>query len=214
VGNPNCGKSSLFNRLTGSQQKVANYAGVTVELKRGLMKTAQGKSITVLDLPGTYSLNPGAEDEAVACQVVRGQSLQEPAPDLVIAVLDATRLRRSLRLLSSLLGLGLPLVVVLNRIDSAQAHGLQVDVPRLERVLGLPLVATVAVQSQGMDALRALLDESRVWQIPTAQASGHDDDAQAQRWMSEAGLEQDEPIDAWSLKLDTLLLHPLWAVCC
>jgi ferrous iron transport protein B len=112
VGNPNCGKSSLFNRLTGSQQKVANYAGVTVELKRGLMKTAQGKSITLLDLPGTYSLNPGAEDEAVACQVIRGESLQEPAPDLVVAVLDATRLRRSLRLLSSLRGLGLPLVVV------------------------------------------------------------------------------------------------------
>ena len=210
VGNPNCGKSSLFNRLTGSQQKVANYAGVTVELKRGLMKTAQGKSITVLDLPGTYSLNPGAEDEAVACQVVTGQSLQEPAPDLVIAVLDATRLRRSLRLLSSLRGLGLPLVVVLNRIDSAKAHGLQVDVPRLERVLGLPLVATVAVQSQGMDTLRALLDEARVWENPTARASAHDDDAQAQRWMSEAGLEQDEPIDAWSLQLDTVLLHPLW----
>ena len=98
VGNPNCGKSSLFNRLTGSQQKVANYAGVTVELKRGLMKTAQGKSITLLDLPGTYTLNPGAEDEAVACQVIRGESLQEAAPDLVVAVLDATRLRRSLRL--------------------------------------------------------------------------------------------------------------------
>jgi ferrous iron transport protein B len=210
VGNPNCGKSSLFNRLTGSQQKVANYAGVTVELKRGLMKTAQGKSITVLDLPGTYSLNPGAEDEAVACQVVRGQSLQEPAPDLVIAVLDATRLRRSLRLLSSLMGLGLPLVVVLNRIDSAKAHGLQVDVPRLERVLGLPLVATVAVQSQGVDTLRALLDEPCVWHIPAARVSAHDDDAQAQRWMSEAGLEQDEPIDAWSLQLDTVLLHPLW----
>ncbi len=212
VGNPNCGKSSLFNRLTGSQQKVANYAGVTVELKRGLMKTTQGTSVTVLDLPGTYSLNPGAEDEAVACQVVRGQSLQEPAPDLVVAVLDATRLRRSLRLLASLRRLGLPMVVVLNRIDSARAHGLQVDVPRLAQVLGLPLVATVAVQAQGLDTFKALLDQAQVWQAP-AQPMGtaeRNDDAQAQHWMSEAGLESDEPIDVWSMQLDRVLLHPVW----
>ncbi len=212
VGNPNCGKSSLFNRLTGSQQKVANYAGVTVELKRGLMRSAKGKSITLLDLPGTYSLNPGAEDEAVACQVVRGQSLQEPAPDLVVAVLDATRLRRSLRLLSSLQGLGLPLVVVLNRIDSARAHGLQVDVPRLAQVIGLPLVATVAVQAQGLDEFKALLDQAAVWQAPDPALSrpARNDDEQAQNWMAQAGLESDEPIDAWSMQLDRVLLHPLW----
>jgi ferrous iron transport protein B len=218
VGNPNCGKSSLFNRLTGSQQKVANYAGVTVELKRGLMKTAQGKSLTLLDLPGTYSLNPAAEDEAVACQVVRGQSLQEPAPDLVVAVLDATRLRRSLRLLASLQALGLPMVVVLNRIDSANAHGLDVDVPRLARVIGLPLVATVAVQSQGLDEFKALLDQAEVWQPPQAKATLNgpegqrllNDDAQAQWWMTQAGLESDEPIDAWSMQLDRVLLHPVW----
>jgi ferrous iron transport protein B len=210
VGNPNCGKSSLFNRLTGSQQKVANYAGVTVELKRGLMKTAQGKSITVLDLPGTYSLNPGAEDEAVACQVVRGESLQEPAPDLVVAVLDATRLRRSLRLLSSLRGLGLPLVVVLNRVDSAQANGLQVDVQRLEQVLGLPLVATVAVNAHGTDSLREVLDDPLVWVAQTTSSDPMSDDMQAQRWMLEAGLAHDEPVDDWSLKFDAVLLHPVW----
>ncbi len=210
VGNPNCGKSSLFNRLTGSQQKVANYAGVTVELKRGLMKTAQGKSITLLDLPGTYSLNPGAEDEAVACQVIRGESLQEPAPDLVVAVLDATRLRRSLRLLSSLRGLGLPLVVVLNRVDSAKANGLQVDVKRLEQVLGLPLVATVAVNALGADPLRSLLDDSLVWAAPASPTVSANDDMQALSWMLAAGLEQDEPIDEWSLKFDTVLLHPVW----
>ena len=212
VGNPNCGKSSLFNRLTGSQQKVANYAGVTVELKRGLMKTGQGKSITVLDLPGTYSLNPGAEDEAVACQVVRGQSLQERAPDLVVAVLDATRLRRSLRLLASLKGLGLPLLVVLNRIDSAQAHGLKLDLPRLAQALNLPLVATVAVQAQGLDELKALLDQPKVWQVPAESPSSalRNDDEQAQHWMTEAGLESDEPIDTWSLQLDRVLLHPVW----
>ncbi len=210
VGNPNCGKSSLFNRLTGSQQKVANYAGVTVELKRGLMKTAQGKSITLLDLPGTYSLNPGAEDEAVACQVIRGESLQEPAPDLVVAVLDATRLRRSLRLLSSLRGLGLPLVVVLNRVDSAKANGLQVDVKRLKQVLGLPLVATVAVNALGADPLRSLLDDSLVWAVPASPTVSANDDMQALSWMLAAGLEQDEPIDEWSLKFDTVLLHPVW----
>ena len=210
VGNPNCGKSSLFNRLTGNQQKVANYAGVTVELKRGLMKTAQGKSITLLDLPGTYSLNPGAEDEAVACQVIRGESLQEPAPDLVVAVLDATRLRRSLRLLSSLRGLGLPLVVVLNRVDSAKANGLQVDVKRLKQVLGLPLVATVAVNALGADPLRSLLDDSLVWAAPASPTVSANDDMQALSWMLAAGLEQDEPIDEWSLKFDTVLLHPVW----
>ena len=210
VGNPNCGKSSLFNRLTGSQQKVANYAGVTVELKRGLMKTAQGKSITLLDLPGTYSLNPGAEDEAVACQVVRGQSLQEPAPDLVVAVLDATRLRRSLRLLASLGRLGLPMVVLLNRIDSARSHGLQVDVPRLAQVLGLPLLATVAVQAQGMDDFKNLLDDARVWRAEQGGSLALNDDEQAQAWMAQAGLESEEPVDAWSLQLDRVLLHPLW----
>jgi ferrous iron transport protein B len=210
VGNPNCGKSSLFNRLTGSQQKVANYAGVTVELKRGLMKTAQGKSITVLDLPGTYSLNPGAEDEAVACQVVRGESLQEPAPDLVVAVLDATRLRRSLRLLSSLRGLGLPLVVVLNRVDSAQANGLHIDVKRLEQVLGLPLVATVAVNAQGADPLRAVLDDPLAWVAQSVSTEPVSDDEQSQRWMLAAGLAHDEPVDDWSLKFDAVLLHPVW----
>jgi ferrous iron transport protein B len=210
VGNPNSGKSSLFNRLTGSQQKVANYAGVTVELKSGLMKTAQGKSITLLDLPGTYSLNPGAADEAVACQVVRGESLQEPAPDLVVAVLDATRLRRSLRLLSSLRGLGLPLVVVLNRVDSARANGLQIDVKRLEQVLGLPLVATVAVNAQGADPLRAVLDDPLVWVAQTAPVEPESDDMQSQHWMLAAGLEQDEPVDDWSLKFDAVLLHPVW----
>ncbi len=210
VGNPNCGKSSLFNRLTGSQQKVANYAGVTVELKRGRMKTVQGRNITLLDLPGTYSLNPGAEDEAIACQVIRGESLQEAAPDLVVAVLDATRLRRSLRLLASLKTLGLPLVVVLNRIDSAQAHGLQVDVPRLAASLGMPLVATVAVQSQGADPLRALLDDPAVWMTAAPSAEVLDEDTQAHLWMTAAGIEQEEPTDAWSLKLDAVLLHPVW----
>lgn len=210
VGNPNCGKSSLFNRLTGSQQKVANYAGVTVELKRGLMKTGQGQSITLIDLPGTYSLNPGAEDEAVACQVVRGQSLQEPAPDLVVAVLDATRLRRSLRLLAALRRLGLPLVVVLNRIDSARAHGMHIDMPALAQALGLPLLATVAVQAQGLDELKNLLDAPAVWTAPQAPDLALNDDEQAQAWMAQAGLEADEPMDTVSMQLDRLLLHPLW----
>jgi ferrous iron transport protein B len=210
VGNPNCGKSSLFNRLTGSQQKVANYAGVTVELKRGLMKTAQGKNITLLDLPGTFTLNPGAEDEALACQVIRGESLQEAAPDLVVAVLDATRLRRSLRLLSSLRSLGLPLVVVLNRVDSAKSNGLHVDVKRLEHVLGLPLVATVAVLAQGADPLRTVLDNPNVWAAAASPPRHTNDDMQALSWMLAAGLAQDEPVDGWSLKFDTVLLHPFW----
>ncbi|MEY4100190.1 MAG: hypothetical protein RL300_1361, partial [Pseudomonadota bacterium] len=102
LGNPNCGKTVLFNRLTGSKQKVANYAGVTVDMKRGLMKTSAGRSVSVVDLPGTYSLNAGSDDEAVACAVVLGHSLQTSAPNLTAVILDATRLRRGLRLVAAL----------------------------------------------------------------------------------------------------------------
>lgn len=108
VGNPNCGKTALFNLLTGSRQKVANYAGVTVERKEGKLTTPAGKQLRVLDLPGTYSLHPRSPDERVSCDVLTGHATGEKRPDLVICVVDATNLRRNLRLVLAVKRLGLP----------------------------------------------------------------------------------------------------------
>ena len=173
VGNPNCGKTALFNRLTGSRQKVANYAGVTVERKEGRMASAAGKVLRLLDLPGTYSLHPRSPDERVTHDVLYGQALGEKRPDLVLCVLDATNLRRNLRLVLAVKRLGLPCVVALNMNDLAQARGLHVDAQALSRELGLPVVATVATRGEGLDALRALLDDRAVWRpAPLAAAPG------------------------------------------
>ncbi|QCB46516.1 ferrous iron transporter B [Hydrogenophaga sp. PAMC20947] len=220
LGNPNCGKTALFNRLTGSQQKVANYAGVTVELKRGLMKTAAGRSVTVIDLPGTYSLNASSQDETVACEMVLGQSLREKAPDLTAVVLDATRLRRGLRLVAALKRLGVPMVVLINMMDRVRAQGRDLDAARFQAALGVPVVEVTGISAQGTDALRQLLDRADIWsqtrpETPVAQHSAEvvrADDAQAQSWLQAAG--QDQPMSAheWSRRLDTLLLQPLTGV--
>jgi ferrous iron transport protein B len=220
LGNPNCGKTALFNRLTGSQQKVANYAGVTVELKRGLMKTAAGRSVTVIDLPGTYSLNASSQDETVACEMVLGQSLREKAPDLTAVVLDATRLRRGLRLVAALKRLGVPMVVLLNMMDRVRAQGRDLDAARLQAALGVPVVEATGISAQGTDALRQLLDRADLWsqtrtETPVGQPNAEvarADDAQAQSWLQAAG--QDQPMSAheWSRRLDTLLLQPITGV--
>ena len=121
VGNPNCGKTALFNLLTGSRQKVANYAGVTVERKEGRLTTPGGKTLRVLDLPGAYSLYPRSPDERVTCDVLFGRATGEKRPDLVVCVVDATNLRRNLRLALAVKRLGLPCVVALNMADLARA---------------------------------------------------------------------------------------------
>ncbi|HRN36396.1 MAG TPA: FeoB small GTPase domain-containing protein, partial [Flavobacteriales bacterium] len=113
LGNPNCGKTALFNLLTGSRQKVANYAGVTVERKEGTLHTAEGRHVTVLDLPGAYSLNALSGDEAVTREVITGQ--RDTLPELLVCVADATNLRLHLRLVLEARALGLPMVVVLNK---------------------------------------------------------------------------------------------------
>ena len=124
VGNPNCGKTALFNRLTGSRQKVANYAGVTVERKEGRLITPAGKSLRILDLPGTYSLYPRSLDERVTCDVLAGRAVGEKRPDLVVCVVDATNLRRSLRLVLAVQRMKVPCVVALNMSDEARARGI------------------------------------------------------------------------------------------
>ena len=162
VGNPNCGKTAIFNALTGSRQKVANYAGVTVERKEGRYITEQGKNLRVLDLPGTYGLYPRSPDEKVTCDVLAGQAVGEKRPDLVVCVVNATNLRRGLRLVLAVKRTGIPVVVALNMMDVAQQRGLHIDADALSKLLGLPVVSTVGVRADGVLALRELLDDSDV----------------------------------------------------
>lgn len=171
VGNPNCGKTALFNRLTGSHQKVANYAGVTVERKEGRLITPAGKTLRLLDLPGAYSLHPRSLDESVTVNVLQGRAQGEKRPDLVVCVVDATHLRRNLRLVLAVKRLGLPCIVALNMVDLAKRRGLAVEPAALSRELGLPVVSTVAIQSHGAEALRQLLDDSAIWGRDASAAS-------------------------------------------
>jgi ferrous iron transport protein B len=164
VGNPNCGKTALFNLLTGSRQKVANYAGVTVERKEGKLVTPAGKALRMLDLPGAYSLHPRSPDERVTCDVLYGRATGEKRPDLVVCVVDATNLRRNLRLVLAVKRLGLPCVVALNMADLAARRGVVVDPLALADQLGVPVVPTVGVERDGADLLRTLLDDPRCWQ--------------------------------------------------
>jgi ferrous iron transport protein B len=158
VGAPNCGKTALFNRLTGSRQKVANYPGVTVERKEGAFLGSRRTLYRVIDLPGTYSLVPTTLDEAITRDVVSGRLRGETPPDVLICVLDATNLRLSLRLALELTRLSIPMIVALNMSDLAHRRGFRLERAALERELGVPVVETVAVRSGGDSALLAALD--------------------------------------------------------
>jgi ferrous iron transport protein B len=209
VGLPNCGKTALFNRLTGSRQKVANYAGATVERKEGRFTTPGGRRLRVLDLPGTYSLYPRTADERVTCGVLQGRAIGEKRPDLVVCVADATRMARSLRLVLAVRRLGLPCVVALSMSDVAQRRGCPVDAPALSRELGVPVVATVGVQSGGDDALRRLLDDAGTWhnaRDPAELEDASGDAARVRGMLQRLGLEA-LPADPWSERLDRLVLH-------
>lgn len=158
LGNPNCGKTALFNRLTGSRQKVANYAGVTIERKEGSFKSPAGRHFRVLDLPGAYSLNAQTPDEGITRDVVAGLRAGEQAPDAILCVVNATNLRLNLRLVLELKRLGLPMVLTLNMVDVAKKRGIEIDTAKLAQELGMPVVETVAIQSGGEKALLAELD--------------------------------------------------------
>jgi ferrous iron transport protein B len=160
VGNPNCGKTALFNLLTGARQKVANYAGVTVERKEGRTRLPDGRELAVMDLPGAYSLNPASADEAVTHDVVLGLRAGESRPDGIIAVVDATNLRMNLRLVLQLRALGRPMVLALNMMDVARARGLRIDIARLSAELGMPVVETVAVHNPWFAAWRGKTNDS------------------------------------------------------
>ena len=158
VGNPNCGKTALFNRLTGARQKVANYAGVTVERKEGQFTSGAGLSYQVIDLPGAYSLKPMTPDETITREVLFGTRADEAIPDLVVLVVDATNLRLNLRLVLEVLRLQRPAVLAINMMDVARKRGMEIDVAALQRELGIPVIETVAVQPGGAAALVAQLD--------------------------------------------------------
>jgi ferrous iron transport protein B len=158
LGNPNCGKTALFNRLTGARQKVANYAGVTIERKEGSFTSPAGRAFRVLDLPGAYSLSAQTPDEAITRDVVAGLRAGEQAPDAVVCVVNATNLRLNLRLVLEVKRLGLPMVLALNMVDVAKKRGIEIDADKLAQELGIPVVATVAVQNGGEKSLLRALD--------------------------------------------------------
>jgi ferrous iron transport protein B len=157
VGNPNAGKSALFNALTGARQKVGNYPGVTVERHSGRMSLPDGRPVELVDLPGTYSLDPSSPDEAVTRDVVTGTQAGERLPSAIVIVVDASNLDNHLRFALQLIALGLPVVVALNMIDLARRDGLEIDIAKLSQALGVPVVETVAVRKRGIEALKAAI---------------------------------------------------------
>jgi ferrous iron transport protein B len=216
VGNPNCGKTALFNILTGSRQKVANYAGVTVERKEGTLLTPSGMRIRVLDLPGAYSLDPLTPDERVTADVLMGRRPGETPPDYLVCVTDATNLRQNLRLVLSLKRLGLPMVVALNMTDIARRKGVVIDADRLAQELGVPVVETVGVKSGGAKALIGILDSAAipqgaahvpVWR-PLSHADIEHDQAEVRRILDAVGGERLDGV-TFSDRLDAVVLHPV-----
>jgi ferrous iron transport protein B len=222
VGVPNCGKTALFNRLTGSRQKVANYPGVTVERKEGrLIGPRSGRTFRVVDLPGAYSLEPTTLDEAIARDVVLGRHAAEPAPDLLVCVVDATNLRLNLRLVLELKRLGRPMIVALNMSDVAAQRGYQLDRAALERALGVPVIPTVAVRAGGerelveaIDAYgfaeRALERERTPLAPPSAPSAAQIEATQREvrRVLSDSGYRVPARLKALA-RLDAIVLHPV-----
>lgn len=172
VGNPNCGKTTLFNALTGLRQKVGNYPGVTVEKKVGIAYSQHGRPMQVIDLPGAYSLAARSPDEAVTRDVLLGRRADTPQPDRIICVLDASHLERHLYLVHQILDLGRPVIVVLNMMDLAVSHGLAINCGRLEKELGVPVIPCEAVRGRGLVELRLVMSRAELplarhrWDVP------------------------------------------------
>jgi len=219
LGNPNCGKTALFNLLTGSHQKVANYAGVTVERKQGQLVTASGRSVAVLDLPGAYSLNAMSADEQITRDVITGHQTGESRPDVVVCVVDATNLRLNLRLVLEAKVLNLPMVLALNMVDSARREGIEVDRELLSRELGMPVIETVGIRHDGGHELLGYLDQVvPVQPVKSTQAwhgSSVDEVMATQQEVRRiVGLAVREPPDSLHADdaIDAVALHPLWGM--
>ncbi|WP_291840054.1 ferrous iron transporter B [Brevundimonas sp.] len=216
VGNPNSGKTALFNALTGAHQKVANYAGVTVERKEGHIRTGEGRALTVLDLPGTYSLRARSPDEEVTRDAVLGKLAGEVPPDVIVAVADATNLRLVLRLVLELKAVGRPMVLALNMYDIAQRQGLRIDLERLQAELGVPVIPTTATRRRGVAELIAAVDAAAGTLSATAESEWISPDADALRGKAreaerimKACVKPPERPDTLTGKIDGVLLHPV-----
>jgi ferrous iron transport protein B len=215
LGNPNCGKTALFNRLTGARQKVANYAGVTIERKEGSFSLPGGRALRVLDLPGAYSLSAHTPDEAITRDVVAGLRAGEQAPDAVVCVVNATNLRLNLRLVLEIQRLGLPMVLALNMVDVANKRGIEIDTAKLSRELGMPVVETVAVQSGGekalLKALEALSFETPVTPraLSAIDAVPVEETQREVRRIMEACVSFDKDTGNLSEQIDQVVLHPV-----
>jgi ferrous iron transport protein B len=166
AGNPNSGKTTIFNALTGLRQKVANYPGVTVEKKTGRCRLPNGAMANIIDLPGTYSLISRSPDEQVAMEVLRGMRSDSAPPDAVIVVVDASNLQRNLYLVSQLIELGKPLIVALNMMDIAERRGLHISPERLEKQLGVPVIPIVGHKRRGVDLLKQAIHQARIAPMP------------------------------------------------
>ena len=219
LGNPNSGKTALFNQLTGSRQKVANYAGVTVERKEGQLHSPSGRSYAVLDLPGAYSLQPASLDEAITRDLLRGFYPGEAAPDVVVCVVDATNLRLHLRFVLEVRQMGTPMIVALNMSDAAARRGIDIDRQALERELGVPVVETVAVRRHGARALVEGIDQLAAHlrpptrRLPDAEAQGMDATLHAEtRRLLAATVAMPTRTARIDDALDRWLLHPLFGL--
>ena len=219
VGNPNCGKTALFNALTGSRQKVANYAGVTVERKEGKFVTPAGREVVLLDLPGTYSLRARSPDERITRDAVLGTLENESTLDAIVCVADATNLRLMLRLVLELKQTGRRLVLALNMYDIAKHRGIHIDIDKLSAELGIPVVPSVAVRRKGTEALLSLLDTLEPEARAAAEQGWSEPDAKtvreahrtAERILKEC-VTRPEDSDEWTARLDRVLLHPVWGI--
>src|SRR5499427_4408210 len=217
IGTPNSGKTALFNALTGSHQKVANYPGVTVERKAGNLQTPAGRSVNLVDLPGTYSLRGRSPDEEITRDIVLGRLASESAPDLLLCVADATNLRLALRLVSELKRVGRPLMLVLNMFDIAQRRGIRIDLERLSAELGIPVVTAVAVRRNGTQELLRRMDAiaqahlaapgENTWHPPSS-AELRAAQREADRIIATAVAMPPRP-DTLTARLDAVLLHPV-----
>ncbi|MCK4867037.1 MAG: 50S ribosome-binding GTPase, partial [Alphaproteobacteria bacterium] len=217
VGNPNCGKTALFNALTGSRQKVGNYPGVTVERKEGAFVTPGGHRVQVLDLPGTYSLRARSPDEAVTRDAVLGRLAGEAAPDLLVCVADATNLRLVLRLVLELKQVGRPVMLALNMFDIARHRGIAIDTERLSLALEVPVVTAIAVRRGGTADLLDRIDRiangeplpatAATWREPTRSeiSTTH----RAVERILGACVQPPARPDTWTARIDQVLLHPV-----
>ncbi|WP_033074289.1 ferrous iron transporter B [Sphingopyxis sp. MWB1] len=214
VGNPNAGKSSLFNALTGARQKIANYPGVTVERKAGHASFADGRPLSLIDLPGSYSLTPSSPDEQVTRDVILGKQAGEALPDALIVVVDAANLDNHLCFALELIALGRPTVVALNMLDLATRDGLTLDVEALSRELGVPVVPTVAVRRRGLVDLLSAVDgallshgESGAERGGVAAQEG--DIHRRARVIARAATVAERPVRRWTQRVDAIALHPV-----